>query len=83
MNETPNLSNMPYFLIAAYYLVMLRLWLSTPPSTDGGGWRQQGRCPRQTEKCPRSALQQISSPLANDNRVSRQPVGSRVTCRGT
>ena len=71
MNETLD-SNTLYFLIAVYYLVMLRLWL--PPPSSGGEVDDDKAAVAPDGKSSRASLQQIQSPLANDNRVSRLPV---------
>jgi predicted lipid-binding transport protein (Tim44 family) len=67
MTETLNLSAfIPYFLIAACYVIMFRLWVWTPPpDEEAGGEKATSGSGRKT---PAVALRHVALPLAKDNR---------------
>ena len=74
MTETLNLSAfIPYFLIAACYVIMFRLWVWTPPPDErkeaGGEKATSGS----GQKIPAVALRHVALPLAKDNREPCQP----------
>lgn len=69
MNETLDFNAyMSYFLIAAYYLIMLRLWLPPPPSEGREEAGDDKATVAPDGMSPRAVLRHATSPLANDNR---------------
>lgn len=77
MNETLDFSAyMSYFLIAAYYVIMLHLWLP-PPRSDGRKEAGEDKATVAPDgKSSQAVLRHVTSPVGNDNREPQQAAGA-------
>ena len=70
MNETVDFNTyvpVPYFLIAAYYMIMLRIWLPPPPPSDGHEKAGGEKTAVGPEGKSTQAIFQRVTPSANEN----------------
>lgn len=69
MNETLDFNTyVSYVLIAAYYVIMLRLWLPPPPPDEGEKAGGDNPAVGLGGKSPKTVLHRVAAPRAGDNR---------------
>ena len=74
MNESLDFTAyVSYFLIVAYYVIMLRKWLPPPRSGSDETAGDEKPAAGRGGKLNGVALRQVAAPLANDNRESKTP----------
>ena len=73
MTETLNLSTfVPYFLIAACYVIIFQFWVWTPPPDERKAAAGEKAISGSERKPPSVALRQVASALAKDKREPGQ-----------
>jgi predicted lipid-binding transport protein (Tim44 family) len=86
MTESLNLNAyIPYLLIAASYVIILRLWLSTPPADERKEASGEKATSGSDREMPAVALQHVSAPLAKTTREPGQmpealPLSETLAC---
>lgn len=69
MNETLDFNTyVSYVLIAAYYVIMLRLWLPPPPPDEGGKAGSDNAAVGRDGKSSKAVLRRVAAPPAGDSR---------------